>query len=97
MYVYNVRTGVATVLGFRTYYYFVAKVSFWLFKIFEIQKGRTFSFNDILRLYTIVIIAIRSRAYVAERNVLQISIQICIFSEAALLYICMTIRKIIKK
>ena len=24
------------------------KVSFWLFKIFEIQKGRTFSFNDIL-------------------------------------------------
>ena len=32
------------------------------FKIFEIQKGRTFSFNDILRLCTIVVnIAIRSR------------------------------------
>ena len=31
------------------------KVSFWLFKIFEIQKGCTFSFNDILRLCTIVV------------------------------------------
>ena len=31
---------------------FVRKISFWLFKIFEIQKGRTFSFNDILRLCT---------------------------------------------
>ena len=36
---------------------------YWLFKIFEIQKGRTFSFNDILRLCTIVVnIAIRIRA-----------------------------------
>ena len=35
---------------------------YWLFKIFEIQKGRTFSFNDILRLCTIVFnIAIRIR------------------------------------
>ena len=42
---------------------FVRKMVMWLFKIFEIQKGRTFSFNDILRLCTIVIIiAIRSRA-----------------------------------
>ena len=42
---------------------FSEKVSFWLFKIFEIQKGRTFSFNDILRLCTIVVnIAIQIRA-----------------------------------
>ena len=42
---------------------FVRKMVMWLFKIFEIQKGRTFSFNDILRLCTIVIIiATRSRA-----------------------------------
>ena len=48
----------ATVYG-----YLSEKVSFWLFKIFEIQKGHTFSFNDILRLCTIVVnIAIRSRA-----------------------------------
>ena len=45
------------------YGYLSEKVSFWLFKIFKIQKGRTFSFNDILRLCTIVVnIAIRSRA-----------------------------------
>ena len=44
-------------------YYLSEKVSFWLFKIFEIQKGHTFSFNDILRLCTIVVnIADRSRA-----------------------------------
>ena len=36
------------------YGYLSRKVSFWLFKIFEIQKGRTFNFNDILRLCTIV-------------------------------------------
>ena len=45
------------------YVYLSRKVSFWLLKIFEIQKGRTFNFNDILRLCTIVVsIAIRSRA-----------------------------------
>ena len=45
------------------YGYLSTKVSFWLFKIFEIQKGRTFNVNDILRLCTIVVnIAIRSRA-----------------------------------
>ena len=43
--------------------YLSRKVSFWLFKILEIQKGRTFNFNYILRLCTIVVnIAIRSRA-----------------------------------
>ena len=43
--------------------YLSEKVTYWLFKIFEIQKGRTFSFNDILRLCTIVVnIAIRIRA-----------------------------------
>ena len=43
--------------------YLSEKVSFWLFKISESQKGCTFSFNDILRLYTIVFnIAMRSRA-----------------------------------
>ena len=43
--------------------YLSRKVSFWLFKNFEIQKGRHFNFNDILRLCTIVVnIAIRSRA-----------------------------------
>ena len=43
--------------------YLSRKVSFWLFKIFEIQKGRTFSFNDILHNLstTLVNIAIRSR------------------------------------
>ena len=42
--------------------YLSRKVSFWLFKIFEIQKGRTFNFNGILRLCTIVVnIAIQSR------------------------------------
>ena len=42
--------------------YLSTKVSFWLFKIFEIQKGRTFSFIEFLRLCTIVVnIAIRSR------------------------------------
>ena len=35
------------------YGYLSRKVSFWLFKIFEIQKGRTFSFNDMLRLFYI--------------------------------------------
>ena len=44
------------------YEYLSEKVSFWLFKIFEIQKGRTFSFNDILRCTIVVNIAIRSRA-----------------------------------
>ena len=45
------------------YGYLSRKVSIWLFKIFEIQKGRTFNFKDILRLCTIVVnIAIRSRA-----------------------------------
>ena len=45
--------------------YLSRKVSFWLFKIFEIQKGRTFNFNDILRLCTVVVnVAIRSRAYI---------------------------------
>ena len=45
------------------YGYFYRKVSFWLFKIFKIQKGDTFSFNDILRLCTMVgNIAIRSHA-----------------------------------
>ena len=34
--------------------YLSRKVSFWLFKIFEIQKGRTFNFNGILRLCTLV-------------------------------------------
>ena len=44
-------------------YYLSRKVSFWLFRIFEIQNGRTFNFNYILRLCTIVVnIAIRSRA-----------------------------------
>ena len=44
------------------YGYLSEKVSLYLYKIFKIQKGRTFSFNDILRLCTIVInIAIRSR------------------------------------
>ena len=43
--------------------YLSEKVTYWFFKIFEIQKGRTFSFNDILRLCTIVVnIAIRIRA-----------------------------------
>ena len=43
--------------------YLSEKVTYWLFKIFEIQKGRTFSFNDILGLCTIVVnIAIRIRA-----------------------------------
>ena len=31
------------------------KVLFWLFKIFEIQKGRTFSLNYILGLCTILV------------------------------------------
>ena len=45
------------------YGYLSEKVSFWLFKIFEIQKGRTFRFNDILRLRSIVVnIAIQNRA-----------------------------------
>ena len=45
------------------YGYLSEKVTYWIFKIFEIQKGRTFSFNDILRLCTIVVnIAIRIRA-----------------------------------
>ena len=45
------------------YGYLSEKVTYWLLKIFEIQKGRTFSFNDILRLCTIVVnIAIRIRA-----------------------------------
>ena len=45
------------------YGYLSEKVTYWLFKIFEIQKGRTFTFNDILRLCTIVVnIAIRIRA-----------------------------------
>ena len=49
--------------SFQAYGYLSEKMSFWLFKIFEIQKGRTFSFNDILRLCTIVVnIVIRSRA-----------------------------------
>ena len=49
--------------GTLLYGYLSRKVSFWLFKIFEIQKGRTFNFNDILRLYTLVVnIAIRIRA-----------------------------------
>ena len=40
--------------------YLSEKVTYWLFKI---KKGRTFSFNDILRLCTIVVnIAIRIRA-----------------------------------
>ena len=40
--------------------YLSEKVTYWLFKIFEIQNARTFSFNDILRLCTIVVnIAIR--------------------------------------
>ena len=39
----------------QLYGYVSKKVSFWLFKIFEIQKGRTFSFNYILRLCTIVV------------------------------------------
>ena len=44
------------------------KVSFWVFKIFESQKGRTLSVNDILRLCTIVVnIAIRSCAKI-KRN-----------------------------
>ena len=48
---------------FFLYGYLSTKVSFWLFKILEIQKGCTFSFNDILHLSTIVVnIAIRSRA-----------------------------------
>ena len=43
--------------------YLSEKVTHWLFKIFEIQKGHTFSFNDILRLCTIVVnIAMRIRA-----------------------------------
>ena len=43
--------------------YLSEKVSFWLFKIFEIQKGRTFSFNDIVCLRTLVVnIAIGIRA-----------------------------------
>ena len=43
--------------------YLSEKVTYWLFKIFEIQKGRTFSFNDISRLCTIAVnIAIRIRA-----------------------------------
>ena len=37
------------------YGYLSEKVSFWLFKIFEFQKVRTVSFNDILRLCTIVV------------------------------------------
>ena len=37
------------------YGYLSRKDSYWLFKIFEIQKGRTFNFNDILRLCTIVV------------------------------------------
>ena len=45
------------------YVYLSRKVSFWLLKIFKIQKGHTFSFNDILHLCTIVVnIAIRSHA-----------------------------------
>ena len=37
------------------YGYLSRNVSFWLFKILEIQKGRTINFNDILRLCTIVV------------------------------------------
>ena len=45
------------------YGYLSEKVTYWLFKIFEIQKGYTFSFNGFLRLCTIVVnIAIRIRA-----------------------------------
>ena len=39
----------------ESYGYLSRKVSFWLFKIFEIQKYRTFRFNDILRLCAMVV------------------------------------------
>ena len=56
---------VSTVSEIKVYIYgyLSEKVTHWLFKIFEIQKGHTFSFNDILHLCTIVVnIAIRIRA-----------------------------------
>ena len=39
----------------KVIWYLSEKVLFWLFKIFEIQKGRTFSLNDILGLCTILV------------------------------------------
>ena len=61
-YIYTYRSrngfGISYVYG-----YLSEKVTYWLFKIFEIQKGSTFSFNDFLCLCTIVVnIAIRIRA-----------------------------------
>ena len=62
-FVVSIQTHFANITFGCIYGYLSEKVTYWLFKIFEIQKGRTFSFNDFLLLCTIVVnIAIRIRA-----------------------------------